>query len=182
MTAFKAGDIQILVATTVIEVGVDVPNATVMVIEHADRFGLAQLHQLRGRVGRTTHQSYCLLMSTTVGYRRTVQAGGLHVGERETSPAQQRLTAMVKSSDGFVMAEEDLRIRGPGEWFGLRQWGLPEFKAANLIRDANLLQQARRAAFSLIEEDPRLNAPQHRMLKAAMLRRWQAKLALGSIS
>jgi ATP-dependent DNA helicase RecG len=89
---------------------------------------------------------------------------------------------MVRSNDGFLMAEEDLRIRGPGEWFGLRQWGLPEFKAANLIRDADLLQQARRAAFALVEEDPHLRAPQHRMLKTGMLRRWQAKLDLGSVS
>ena len=182
MNAFKAGDIQILAATTVIEVGVDVPNATVMVIEHADRFGLAQLHQLRGRVGRGTHQSYCLLVSSTGGHRRTARTGGDLVGAREISLARQRLAAMVKSNDGFVMAEEDLRIRGPGEWFGLRQWGLPEFRAADLIRDADLLQQARRAAFSLVEEDSRLSAPQHRMLKAAVLRRWQAKVALGSVS
>ena len=98
------------------------------------------------------------------------------------SLAQQRLAAMVKSNDGFLMAEEDLRIRGPGEWFGLRQWGLPEFRAADLIRDADLLQQTRRAAFSLIEEDPHLSAPHHRLLKGAVLRRWQAKLALGSVS
>ena len=89
---------------------------------------------------------------------------------------------MVKSNDGFSMAEEDLRIRGPGEWFGLRQWGLPEFKAADLIRDADLLQQARRAAFALLEEDPHLRAPQHRMLKTGMLRRWRAKLDLGFVS
>lgn len=181
MAAFKAGEIHILVATTVIEVGVDVPNATVMVIEHAERFGLAQLHQLRGRVGRSTHQSYCLLMSA-VGYWHKVGPQRVALGERDASLAQQRLAAMVKSNDGFLMAEEDLRIRGPGEWFGLRQWGLPEFRAANLIRDTDLLQQARRAAFSVIEEDPRLSAPQHRMLKAAMLRRWQTKLALGSVS
>jgi ATP-dependent DNA helicase RecG len=182
MNAFKAGEIQILAATTVIEVGVDVPNATVMVIEHADRFGLAQLHQLRGRVGRGVHESYCLLLSSTAGHRRTAQTAGVLAGDREISLAQQRLAAMVKSNDGFVMAEEDLRIRGPGEWFGLRQWGLPEFRATNLVRDADLLQQARRAAFSLVREDPQLSAPQHRMLKAAMLRRWQAKVALGSVS
>jgi ATP-dependent DNA helicase RecG len=182
MKAFKAGDIDILAATTVIEVGVDVPNATVMVIEHADRFGLAQLHQLRGRVGRSAHQSYCLLMSATAGYRRPTQAGRFPAGGQEASIARQRLEAMVKSNDGFSMAEEDLRIRGPGEWFGLRQWGLPEFKAADLIRDADLLQQARRAAFALLEEDPRLRAPQHRMLKIGMLRRWRAKLDLGFVS
>jgi ATP-dependent DNA helicase RecG len=182
MKAFKAGEIDILAATTVIEVGVDVPNATVMVIEHADRFGLAQLHQLRGRVGRSAHQSYCLLMSSPTGYRRAIQAGRFPAGELDTSIARQRLDAMVKSNDGFMMAEEDLRIRGPGEWFGLRQWGLPEFKAANLVRDADLLQQARRAATALLDEDPHLRASQHRTLKAGMLRRWQAKLDLGSVS
>jgi ATP-dependent DNA helicase RecG len=89
---------------------------------------------------------------------------------------------MVRSNDGFLMAEEDLRIRGPGEWLGLRQWGLPQFKAANLMRDADLLQQARRAAFALLEEDPDLEAPSHRTLKATMLRRWQAKLDLSDVS
>lgn len=182
MKAFQAGEIDILVATTVIEVGVDVPNATVMVIEHADRFGLAQLHQLRGRVGRSGHQSYCLLMSTTAGYRRPSQAGRVPDTGEEASIARQRLEAMVKSNDGFSMAEEDLRIRGPGEWFGLRQWGLPEFKAADLIRDADLLQQARRAAFALLEEDPHLRAPHHRRLKTGMLRRWRTKLDLGFVS
>jgi ATP-dependent DNA helicase RecG len=181
MTAYKAGDIHILVATTVIEVGVDVPNASVMIIEHAERFGLAQLHQLRGRVGRSSHQSYCLLMTMNVTGRKP--GTGLASAEgKAASLAHQRLEAMVKSNDGFLMAEEDLRIRGPGEFFGLRQWGLPEFRAANLVRDVDILEKARREAFSLLEQDPFLNAPQHQALKAAMLRRWRAKLHLGSVS
>ncbi|OLB62604.1 MAG: hypothetical protein AUH96_11300 [Nitrospirae bacterium 13_2_20CM_2_61_4] len=142
MAAFKKGEIPILVATTVIEVGVDIPNATVMLVEHAERFGLAQLHQLRGRVGRGTQQSYCLLLAS--GIR------GKGVGEKG-SEARQRLEALVNSTDGFVIAEEDLRIRGPGEFFGVRQWGVPEFRAANLIRDAAMLEQARQEAFALVK-------------------------------
>lgn len=165
MAAFKAGDIQALVATTVVEVGVDVPNATVMVIEHAERFGLAQLHQLRGRVGRGPQQSFCLLLASGKG-----------------ELARRRLDALVKSSDGFAIAEEDLRIRGPGEFFGVRQWGVPEFRAANLVRDVQWLELARRDAFALLADDPSLSEPAHRALRTAMLHRWQAKLTLGSIS
>ena len=180
MAAFKAGQIQVLVATTVIEVGVDVPNASVMVIEHAERFGLAQLHQLRGRVGRGAQQSYCLLLSG---------AAGSHMGGRgeavqsrdQVSAARQRLDALLRSTDGFVIAEEDLRIRGPGELFGTRQWGLPDFRVANLVRDAALLEQARKEAFALLQLDPKLSAPEHGPLRDAMLRRWQAKLALGDV-
>jgi ATP-dependent DNA helicase RecG len=182
MKAFQKGELHILAATTVIEVGVDVPNATVMVIEHADRFGLAQLHQLRGRVGRGTVQSFCVLMSTKHPYQRVRSSTPSTLPAPDTSLAQQRLEAMVKSNDGFFMAEEDLRIRGPGEWLGLRQWGLPHFKAANLMRDADLLQQARLAAFALLEEDPDLAAPHHRTLKAAILRYWQTKLDLSDVS
>ncbi len=182
MAAFKAGTIQILVATTVIEVGVDVPNATVMVIEHAERFGLAQLHQLRGRVGRGAHQSLCLLMASYLpreGRSRLARHGA---PEQTLSNAQQRLQALVSSNDGFVIAEEDLKIRGPGEFWGLRQWGLPEFHAANLVRDVDLLEQVRREAKALVAQDPMLASPQHQALKAAMLRRWQGKLALGEVS
>ena len=182
MAAYKAGDIQILATTTVVEVGVDVPNASVMIIEHAERFGLAQLHQLRGRVGRSNHQSYCLLMTTNATRRNQPGIGLASTEGKAASLAQQRLEAMVKSNDGFFMAEEDLRIRGPGEFFGLRQWGIPEFRAANLVRDVDLIETARREAFGLLEQDPFLNAPQHQALKAAMLRRWQARLHLGSVS
>ena len=182
MAEFKAGTIQILVATTVIEVGVDVPNASVMVIEHAERFGLAQLHQLRGRVGRGAHQSLCLLMASYLA-RETRTRLGRDGGPGQTrSDAQQRLAALVKSSDGFLIAEEDLRIRGPGEFLGLRQWGLPEFRAANLLRDADLLGQARQEACALLEQDPSLTQPEHQALKAAILRRWHSNLALGDVS
>jgi ATP-dependent DNA helicase RecG len=166
MADFKAGRIQVLVATTVIEVGIDVSNATVMLIEHADRFGLAQLHQLRGRVGRGTQQSYCFLM-------------GPH---RLAEEARRRLEALVKSHDGFVIAEEDLRIRGPGEFFGTRQWGPSDLRVANLIRDAKILDEAREEATRLLQRDPYLARPEHAELKAALLRRWQAKLDLAAVS
>ncbi|MBH0196730.1 MAG: ATP-dependent DNA helicase RecG, partial [Nitrospira sp.] len=157
MAEFKAGAIHALVATTVVEVGVDVPNATVMMIEHAERFGLAQLHQLRGRVGRAGHQSYCLLMVSGRWSKGGARAGGLKgslasdaVDTQGPSASRERLEALVRSNDGFVIAEEDLRIRGPGEFFGLRQWGMPEFRVANIVRDADLLQQARQEAFALL--------------------------------
>ncbi len=136
MAAFAGGTLQILVATTVIEVGVDVPNATVMVIEHAERFGLAQLHQLRGRVGRGEGASTCVLL-----------AHG-----RLSEVARARLDVMVATEDGFVIAEKDLEIRGPGDFFGTRQWGLPSFRVAHLLRDRDLLEPARREAFRLVAQ------------------------------
>jgi ATP-dependent DNA helicase RecG len=134
MRMFQKGELQILVATTVIEVGVDVPNATVMVIEHAERFGLAQLHQLRGRIGRGAAKSYCVLMT----------------GGKVTEEGERRLDAMVRNSDGFKIAELDLELRGPGEFFGTRQAGLPDFRVANIIRDAQLLEAARREAQAVL--------------------------------
>ncbi len=130
MRRFQRGEIDVLVATTVVEVGVDVPNATVMVVEHAERFGLAQLHQLRGRVGRGAAKSYCILMT----------------GERVSEQAEERLSAMVRTQDGFELAELDLSMRGPGEFFGTRQAGLPEFRVANLVRDRQLLELAKQEA------------------------------------
>lgn len=182
MAAFKAGTIQILVATTVIEVGVDVPNASVMVIEHAERFGLAQLHQLRGRVGRGTHQSLCILMASYLPREARPKVNAEGTPESNASTAQKRLTALVKSHDGFVIAEEDLRIRGPGEFLGLRQWGLPEFRAANLVRDAHLLELARKEAIAMMTQDPNLTLPQHQAVKVAVSRRWKGKLSLGEVS
>lgn len=182
MADFKAGTIQLLVATTVIEVGVDVPNVTIMMIEHAERFGLAQLHQLRGRVGRSSHQSYCLLMAANMGQGKTQRGRGAHGHQEPLSSARERLEALVRSNDGFVIAEDDLRIRGPGEFFGLRQWGMPEFRVANLVRDGDLLQQARQEAFSLLQSDPGLQEPAHQGLRQAMFRKWEKKLELGSIS
>ncbi|MCP9439103.1 MAG: ATP-dependent DNA helicase RecG [Nitrospira sp.] len=182
MAEFKAGAIQVLVATTVVEVGLDVPNATVMMIEHAERFGLAQLHQLRGRVGRAGHQSYCVLMAN-LSDRASTSLGPLSKGyAHETSSAKERLEALVRSNDGFVIAEEDLRIRGPGELLGVRQWGVPEFRVADLVRDGELLSEARQEAAALLQADPALNEPAHRELRDAMLRKWREKLDLGSIS
>ncbi len=134
MRMFQKGELQILVATTVIEVGVDVPNATVMVIEHAERFGLAQLHQLRGRIGRGAAKSYCVLMT----------------GGKVTEEGERRLNAMVKTNDGFQIAELDLELRGPGEFFGTRQAGMPSFRVANLIRDRELLEAAKREAAAVV--------------------------------
>jgi ATP-dependent DNA helicase RecG len=145
MQRFKAGETDLLVATTVIEVGVDVPNATVMVIEHAERFGLSQLHQLRGRVGRGADQSYCLLMAD---YKRSAEA-------------EERLKAMLDTTDGFVISEVDLKLRGAGDFFGTRQSGLPAFKIADIVQDADLLQFAREAAFELAERDPPLRQAEH---------------------
>jgi ATP-dependent DNA helicase RecG len=140
MEAFKANEIQALVSTTVIEVGVDVPNATVMIVEHAERFGLSQLHQLRGRVGRGSEQSYCILISH-------------QQGRVEGSDAFERLDAMVETQDGFLIAEKDLQIRGPGEFFGTRQAGLPAFKMADLIEDEDLLKMARQEAEILVQAE-----------------------------
>ncbi|RLA85467.1 MAG: DNA helicase RecG [Deltaproteobacteria bacterium] len=163
MRAFGEGRIQILVATTVIEVGVDVPNATVMLIEHAERFGLSQLHQMRVRIGRGPHPSYCLLLAY----------GPL------SEEAWRRLRVMEETSDGFRIAEEDLALRGPGDILGVRQWGLPDFRVANLARDADLLLQARREALRLIQEDPHLE--RHPGLKEVLVERWQKRLELAEV-
>ncbi len=130
MRRFVSGEIKILVSTTVIEVGVDVSNASVMVVEHAERFGLSQLHQLRGRVGRGAEQSFCLLLAS----------------EKQTEVARERLGIMEETNDGFRIAEKDLELRGPGEILGTRQAGLPEFRVANLVRDLDVLQAARKEA------------------------------------
>lgn len=148
MTKFKLNVFQILVATTVIEVGVDVPNASIMVIEHAERFGLAQLHQLRGRVGRGEYQSYCILMT-----------------DYKLSPdGKKRLETMVETNDGFKISDVDLEMRGPGEIFGTRQSGLPDFKIANIAQDSVILQEARKTAFEIIEKDPHLRLNEHALL------------------
>ncbi len=160
MRAFKEGEIDILVCTTVVEVGVDVPNASVMVIEHAERFGLAQLHQLRGRVGRGPYQSYCFLV--TYG--------------RLTEEARRRVEVMVKYQDGFRIAEEDFRLRGPGELFGTKQSGMPDLKVADLLRHSRLLAAARQEAFKLVEEDGELrNWP---LLRQMVERFWKGKVEI----
>ncbi len=158
MRMFQRGELQVLVATTVIEVGVDVPNATVMVIEHAERFGLAQLHQLRGRIGRGGAKSYCILMT----------------GGKVSEDAQRRLAAMVKTNDGFKIAELDLELRGPGEFFGTRQAGLPSFRVANLIRDVQLLEAAKREAAAVIAgPNAEISAEEISRALVHMRARWQ---------
>ena len=154
MRRFREGEIQILVSTTVIEVGVDVPNACVMLIEDADRFGLAQLHQLRGRVGRGEHQSFCVLIS-----------------DPNTDDARERMDVMVRSNDGFMIAEEDLRIRGPGEFYGTRQSGMPSLRIANILRDVEILEKSREDAFALVKADP--NMAEHQDLKGVVLKRFE---------
>ena len=157
MRAFQAGEIQILVGTTVIEVGVDVPNATVMVIEQAERFGLAQLHQLRGRVGRGRRASHCLLL----------------VSENQTGVARERLSSLEQTSNGFEIAELDLRLRGPGEFLGTKQSGIPAFRVANLVRDREILEWARRMAMECVERgDPRQREKLLRYIKENWGRRY----------
>jgi ATP-dependent DNA helicase RecG len=162
MRAFSNGELHVLVSTTVIEVGVDVPNATVILVEHAERFGLAQLHQLRGRVGRSHHQAYCLLMAEFP----------------MSEEAKQRLRALTESHDGFVIAEKDLEIRGPGEFLGTRQSGMAELRVAHLIRDQRVLAEARREAFALVAKDPQLAWPEHAALRQMLQERWQQKFEL----
>jgi ATP-dependent DNA helicase RecG len=157
MTAFVAGEIDVLVSTTVIEVGVDVPNASLMIIENADRFGLSQLHQLRGRVGRGSHKSYCVLVS-----------------DADTEDAKARLKVMTQTSDGFKISEEDLKLRGPGDFFGSRQHGLPEMHIADLCSDMNVLQTAQDAARELLKSDPELCAPGHEKLREQVERLFEA--------
>jgi len=164
MDDFRRRKVDILVATIVIEVGIDVPNATIMVIEHAERFGLAQLHQLRGRIGRGEQQSYCLLF-----------------GEAGTDTAQQRLEIMTQTGDGFRIAEEDLRIRGPGEFFGTAQHGLPKLKIANLLEDMDILQMSRRDAFALAKTDPELQATENQVLRRSLIETFGADLILGDV-
>jgi ATP-dependent DNA helicase RecG len=162
MQDFKSGAINILVATTVIEVGIDVPNASLMIIEHAERFGLSQLHQLRGRVGRGAAQSMCILLARY----------------SKSDDARQRLEVMVKTNDGFKIAEEDFTIRGPGEFLGTRQSGLPDFRVAHIGRDIKILTEAREAAFALIESDPELKKPEHMMLRQVLHERWRGRFEL----
>jgi ATP-dependent DNA helicase RecG len=164
MREFKDGAIQMLVSTTVIEVGIDVPNASVMLIEHAERFGLSQLHQLRGRVGRGPWKSYCILLC-----------------DARSEDARRRVAAMTETNDGFRIAEVDLAVRGPGDFFGTRQSGLPELRVADLLRDAPVLEQARADAVALVQRDPRLLEPEHRELRRALLARWRGRLDLANV-
>jgi ATP-dependent DNA helicase RecG len=162
MKSFREGDFDILVSTSVVEVGVDIPNATVMLIEGANRFGLAQLHQFRGRVGRGSEKSYCLL-----------------IPETEDGLENERLLVMAETNDGFVLAERDLEQRGPGDFLGTRQSGFSELKLASLT-DVRLIEKARRHAEALFEQDPDLSSPQNEQLAEMVNRFWG--LSKGDIS
>ncbi|MDD2856499.1 MAG: ATP-dependent DNA helicase RecG, partial [Desulfuromonadaceae bacterium] len=165
MLAFTKGEFDVMVSTTVIEVGIDVPNATVMVVEHAERFGLSQLHQLRGRVGRGKDKSYCILLTN----------GKL------SEDAEKRLRVMESTCDGFRIAEADLEIRGPGDFLGTRQAGMPDFRVANILRDGALLEKARQCAADLLKTDPGLSSLSNTALHGELLRRWGTRLELGTI-
>jgi len=155
MHDFKDKKIDILVSTIVIEVGIDISNASTMIIEHAERFGLSQLHQLRGRIGRAMHVSYCILVS-----------------EPKSDEAKLRINAMLKTNDGFKIAEEDLEIRGPGEFFGTRQHGLPELKIANIVRDRAILEIVKKEADALIKKDRFLRLPENRLIRESLLKKF----------
>ncbi len=166
MARFKKGETDVLVATTVIEVGVDVPNASVMVIENAERFGLSQLHQLRGRVGRGAEQSFCILMT----------------GDKLGNDARERVATMVRTNDGFEIAEVDLRLRGPGDLMGTQQSGIPDLHIADLVQDVDLLQLARQAAMRILDSDPELVEPAHAPIAGALRDRMRDKTLWGRIS
>ncbi len=161
MTKFKNGEIDILISTTVIEVGVDVPNANIMVIENAERFGLATLHQLRGRVGRGNFKSYCILK---------------YKGKSELT--KQRMDIMVKTNDGFVISEKDLELRGSGEFFGTRQHGLPELKIANLFSDMELLKRVQSVAVAIMEDDPELKKTENSVLKNMVDKKFSKRIEI----
>ena len=163
MTRFRDRDLHLLVSTTVIEVGVDVPNASVIVIEDADRFGMAQLHQLRGRVGRGDTQSYCLL-----------------IGDPKTDDGASRLATMAQTTDGFLIAEEDLKLRGPGDFYGTRQSGLQPLPFIDVLRDVPVLKEAREEAFALMEDDPKLARPEHAALKAVVRSKYKNVLGVSA--
>ena len=165
MSDFQCKKIDILVSTTVVEVGIDVPNASLMVVEHAERFGLSQLHQLRGRVGRGDYPSQCILLAQY----------------RKSDDARRRLKIMEQTKDGFKIAEEDFAIRGPGEFLGTRQSGIPDFRIANIVKDVKILSEARKEAFRLVEEDPTLSLPEHTNTIIVLEERWKGRLELASI-
>lgn len=165
MDRFSANEIQILVATTVVEVGIDVPNATVMLIENAERFGLTQLHQLRGRIGRGSEKGYCILVERNI-----------------TATSRRRLDVILRTNDGFEISDEDLKLRGPGEFYGTKQHGYLKWKIADLVKDGPIIREARRAAFDVVEEDPHLRLPGHGQIRKRFMRDYQHMLHMVNVS
>ena len=161
MEKFKNGEIDILISTTVIEVGVNVPNASIMVVENAERFGLAQLHQLRGRVGRGEYQSYCILKY-----------------EGNGKVVQERMKIMTSTNDGFIISEKDLELRGSGEFFGTKQHGLPEFKIANLFEDIEMLKMVQSLAIRIIEKDEKLEKPENKLLNKMVEKKFKDRIEI----
>ena len=161
MEKFKNGEIDILISTTVIEVGVNVPNASIMVVENAERFGLAQLHQLRGRVGRGEYQSYCILKY-----------------EGNGKVVQERMKIMTSTNDGFIISEKDLELRGSGEFFGIKQHGLPEFKIANLFEDIEMLKMVQSLAIRIIEKDEKLEKPENKLLNKMVEKKFKDRIEI----
>ena len=165
MKRFRDGDYQVIVSTSVVEVGVDIPNATVMLVEGANRFGLSQLHQFRGRVGRSGHRSYCLLLA-----------------DKPTAEAEQRLQVVERTTDGFELAEQDLQMRGPGEFFGTRQHGLPKLKIADIIEDFKILTSARKEAFELVEKDPNLTTVKSKRVRDFFVQHYKDRFKLSKVA
>jgi ATP-dependent DNA helicase RecG len=165
MQKFKSGEFQVLIATTVIEVGIDVPNATVMIIENSENYGLSALHQLRGRIGRGKKQSFCFLLGTPMN-----------------DHARQRIATMIKTNNGFEIAQEDLKMRGPGEFMGTQQHGFPEFKAGNIIKDADIIDFAKDFAAGVIDGDASLKKTEHKGLRQLVIEKFGGKLKLINVA
>ena len=164
MDRFVGNEIQLLVSTTVIEVGIDVPNATIMLIENAERFGLTQLHQLRGRIGRGSEKGYCILVQRNI-----------------TANSRKRLAIMERTSDGFEISDEDLKLRGPGEFYGTRQHGYPKWKIADLVNDGQIIRDARKAAFKIVKVDPHLTDPANKKIRLRFMKDYQQMLEMVNI-
>ena len=186
--AIKKTDV--LISTSVIEVGIDVPNATLMTIENAERFGLAQLHQLRGRIGRGNYPGFCCVFPTEVDETSVKNGPGKKTGQEQPQDSgselrqeknRERLEFFAQTSDGFLLAEKDLELRGPGELFGTQQHGIPPFRIADLIRDRDLLIQAKKAADEMLAADPGLNRDEHSKLRKQVLNRYGSVLELGDV-
>jgi ATP-dependent DNA helicase RecG len=186
MLKFAEKKFDVLISTTVIEVGIDVPNANIMVINDAYRFGLSQLHQLRGRVGRGTKQAYCVLVTKDELYRKTGQFNFnfdyLSPAQIEKNKSSIRLSAMAEYTDGFKLSEIDMKLRGPGNIYGTQQSGFPEFKYVDIIEDSELIKEAKHQAFKIVNEDPKLETGYNKLLKSTLLHYYKENLRYSKIA